>query len=673
MKKITIFLLLFWCGGFGFSRKIKQKPTTILREKLNLDNELSMMFRSCSVHIVLNEILKKTRSGFKIDSYELTPFSFPVIISNYLYTLGTKIDIDYFMSCNDNTAPIVANQEFKFLVPPNPKIQCFAMVHITPKACKFASVFDYRIQEAKANDGSIIGDETASFSLRPEFKIFKSGLIIIHVEMHDSDLHHGGIDYSESPLFLMESLFEEQGYSAAAPTMFRFQIKFSDIMKSYVVNNTMAMVCWENYPTDKLNRPLRYISYGEEGGYAIMRVYPKLMISRVFQSFHLTSNISWQYFETLHSKCNGGVRLGKAHQLGNMYRKTGQIRGWRGDDILFHASVLHSLSINLTSDSEMGKRFFGYMTMTTTEPMTEVYFNTFNHAVHFITCAPTQTPGFLSIIGYISAFDIATWLMLMISGLGSGLLLHRVMWKKQEVLKSDWYPVSFVFNVLLGQATKYIRMEKWIGGCWILVGVVISFFYQGENINRLTAPILPKSMDTFDELLKSNLTIDSVHSSLALIQEIKMGPRNLERTHGSGGRADFYKLFEETMSEKVGDLMLFLQLYFVKHSNMTMGQVRKTFESRIEIPHTFFDFMKILEPNYYFGKVSKRTQNVFVDTRGNIQAMEGRLKLGGIDQETIVVSKSNYGFMYDSLEIRGYLGHRNLFGLSCIPCSIQAW
>ncbi|CAL8143379.1 unnamed protein product [Orchesella dallaii] len=657
----------------------KWKPTTIFRETLMLDNEISMMFRSCSVHIVLNEIVKEKNNSFQIDSYELSPFTFPVIISKYLYVLRRDKSFEYFMRCGDYIAPIVArNQEFKFWVPPNPRMQCFAMVHIVPKACKIWThaqlemeyrdgliayedyrvpdtillpVFDHRIQKALAATKKPKGDRNVGVNSGPEFKVFKSGLIIIQVEMRDSDSYHDGIDYTESPLFLMEFLFERYGYSAAAPTMFLFKIGFSEIMKSYVVSKTLAMVCWENYPPDWVKRPGQKVRV--DGDFIIFRERPELTVTRVFQRFLTTSNTLWQYFESLHSKCGGGVNLQTAHMLKNVYIKTGQIRKWKGDDNLFHASVIQSLCINLTAQAEMGKRYFIFASKATTDPITEAFFNTFNHAVHFITCAPTQTPGFLSILGYMSAFDIPTWLMLMISGLGSGLLLHRLMWKKQKVLKSDWYPVSFVFNVLLAQGTKYIHVDKWIGGCWILVGVVITFFYQGENINRLTAPILPKRIETFDELLRSNLTIDSSHSSMDGLRELQTMPAEYEKIIGPGHSEYLFRLFESTMSEHYGDHILFLKLYYVKNSNMTMKQVRKKLKNRITVPRTFFEFMKELDPNYNFEKVSNCGQNVLVDTLGNIQAIEGRLRLGGVDPENIVVSKTNYGVTYENWLING--------------------
>ncbi|CAL8143378.1 unnamed protein product [Orchesella dallaii] len=677
MKKTTITLLLLLCDNFGISRK--GKPTTIFRETLMLDKEISNLFRSCSVHIILNEIVKEDENSLQIDSYELSPFTFPVIISKYQYVLGRDRRIEYFMRCGEYTAPIEAkNQEFKFWAPPNPRMQCFAMVHIAPKACKIWTyaqygieyrdglrkyqdygvpdtillpVFDHRIQKAVAATKKPIGDPEIRLRFGPNFKVFKSGLIIIQVEKHDSDSYRDGIDYSESALFLMEYLFEQYGYSAAAPTMFLFKIRFSEIMKSYVVSKTLAMVCWENYPPDWVKRPGRKI--GVDGNFIILRERPDFTVTRVFQSFLTTPNTPWQYFESLHSKCDGGVNLQTAFMLKNAFINTGQIRNWKGDDSLFHASVIQSLSINLTAQAEMGKRFFIFGSLTSTEPITETFFNTFNHAVHFITCAPTKTPGFLSIFGYMSAFDIPTWLMLMISGLGSGLLLHRLMWKKQKVLKSDWYPVSFVFNVLLAQGTKYIHMDRWIGGCWILVGVVITFFYQGENINRLTAPILPKSIENFDELLKSNLTIDSAHSSMDALRHLETMPAVYESLRGYQRREYLYRLFEITMLEKVGDLILFLKLYYVKNSNMTMREVRKKLENRITVPDTILEFMKELDPNYNFGKVSNCSQNVLVDTLGNIQAIEGRLRLGGVDQENIVVSKTNYGSMYDSLAFQG--------------------
>ncbi|CAL8129394.1 unnamed protein product [Orchesella dallaii] len=633
MTKLTIIPLFFLCGGFGNPKEI---PTTFLRETLTLDNKLSM-FRSCSVEIVLNEILEVTSTGFRVDSYELSPFSYPIIISNYQYALVTDIRFESFMRCGEYYAPIFKNQEFKFVAPPNSRMNCFAMVHIAPKACKtwthaqtefefregfvmhrtyevpetfLLTVFDHRIQKAlaAAKKDQTKGDSTVDMNVNPPFKINKSGLILIHVEMYDSELDHTKIDYSESALFMMENVFQKIGYNVAAPTI-----------------------------------------PGRDKGAYILRIRPELTVKRLFQSFLATPNTSWQSFIVLHAKCMGGVRFRNMEFEDN----AGEIRKWKGEDRMIHSAVVHSIFLNVTTSATMAKRHFDFLTFTTTEPITEVFFNTFNHAVHFITCASTETPGILSIVGYISAFDMPTWLMLLGGGLASGLLLHKFMLMRQKVLKSDWYSVSFVYNIILAQGTKFIHFEKWIGGSWIIVGVVITFFYQGENINRLTAPILPKRMQTFDELLNSNLTIDSVHSSMILIRMLNELTDSYRKQGHPEQVEGFYQMFEKSLSETVGDLMLFLQIYYVKHTNMTMNQIRKKLQNRMLVPHTFHEFIKELDSDYHFGKISKCGQNVLVATLGNIKELEGRLRLGGTDQENIVVSKTNFGFTYDSWTFEG--------------------
>jgi len=35
--------------------------------------------------------------------------------------------------------------------------------------------------------------------------------------------------------------------------------------------------------------------------------------------------------------------------------------------------------------------------------------------IHFVTCAPKQHRGYLSLLGYISAFDLTTWLLILVT------------------------------------------------------------------------------------------------------------------------------------------------------------------------------------------------------------------------------------------------------------------
>jgi len=70
-------------------------------------------------------------------------------------------------------------------------------------------------------------------------------------------------------------------------------------------------------------------------------------------------------------------------------------------------------------------------------------------SIHFITCAPIKHQSYLSLLGYISAFDCTTWILVFFL-----LVLSCLLWN-YICLKSQKSPIEIAFFVyiLLGQST----------------------------------------------------------------------------------------------------------------------------------------------------------------------------------------------------------------------------
>jgi len=44
-------------------------------------------------------------------------------------------------------------------------------------------------------------------------------------------------------------------------------------------------------------------------------------------------------------------------------------------------------------------------------------------------------------------------------------------------------------------------------GAWLFAAIVISFYYEADNVEKNTVPFKPKQVDTFESLIKENFTI----------------------------------------------------------------------------------------------------------------------------------------------------------------------
>jgi len=122
----------------------------------------------------------------------------------------------------------------------------------------------------------------------------------------------------------------------------------------------------------------------------------------------------------------------------------------------------------------------------------KIFFTNKHKQLHFVTCAPVESSGWLSLSGYVSAFDNYVWLMIIWTAALSGIAIHLYEHLEQFVLKSGgemqnigtenlYQNLTFVFNVLIAQGAPIVSKHKLICGAWIMVGIVLTYGYQGKN------------------------------------------------------------------------------------------------------------------------------------------------------------------------------------------------
>jgi len=138
-----------------------------------------------------------------------------------------------------------------------------------------------------------------------------------------------------------------------------------------------------------------------------------------------------------------------------------------------------------------------------------VYVHHNTQPLKFITCVPLEKPGVLSLLGYGSSFDLATWCTLVIMGIISRILIQVGFEKNSGKSTKDvlWQIGTYIYHTLLGMESPQLNRARWLSGAWLFAGIILSFYYKGDNIDKIISPVLPKRLETFGELLHENFSI----------------------------------------------------------------------------------------------------------------------------------------------------------------------
>lgn len=132
--------------------------------------------------------------------------------------------------------------------------------------------------------------------------------------------------------------------------------------------------------------------------------------------------------------------------------------------------------------------------------------------LQFISCAGVQ-PGSLSLIGYFSAFQPTVWTCLASAILGTVIILLFITEKISllTIVSSLLYPVTVLLeqgaNVSITASSARKVHVSFLSACWIVIGIVISNAYKGQNITDLCSPVQPVPLKYFRQLVQLNFTL----------------------------------------------------------------------------------------------------------------------------------------------------------------------
>ncbi|CAL8146910.1 unnamed protein product [Orchesella dallaii] len=135
----------------------------------------------------------------------------------------------------------------------------------------------------------------------------------------------------------------------------------------------------------------------------------------------------------------------------------------------------------------------------------------FQQGYHFVTCAQPYVDKTWKFIILLQAFDHATWFIILISCIVSGIVVLLILRYKKDkyALLNPTATITFAFNLLLDHHSLVMNKCKWIGGPWLLIVIVLIGGYEGLTIGRITSPDPLRKFDDFQQLVQKRFKIYS--------------------------------------------------------------------------------------------------------------------------------------------------------------------
>ncbi|CAL8135919.1 unnamed protein product [Orchesella dallaii] len=628
-RVLLVFILEVICGIQKFSALLAQSV-----DRLDLNSQLEI-FKKCSVNVVVNHAELYKKDEF-IGSYEIVPYNFPVILSFIRYN-STKKKRGKGLYCDNKKMKLVPNQGFHFYAPPAPKSYCFVQVYIAPKTCQkvwrpkvgtipvsrkvihllFPDSFLNPIFDLRTNMTEEYADA---------FRLEKGNLLFIYVQRKPYECP----EYAECIFPLVDFLWTypyENSVNGVLPTKIIFEVERSSKEGFGIVT---TLLFW--------NAP-ELVTYS-----------------------NLKGTTSWKQLEAYRSKCRQNVLVTMLKHTtvttDQLYLSdlTNQIKA-ANDSIQVEPFLVQLLCTNCTIISNMESQvsdlriFPTFDLLVSPFPQTQFSVTTDSNHVHFVTCSLTEKEGYLSLLGYVSAFDGRTWITGFVASVISGRLWYRyakLPTSKVNRNRDKWFQAFFVYNVLLAQGTSAISKMRWITGSWIITGIVLTYFYQGDNINRLMAPLSKSKLESFDEMLAENLTIYSPFVNIAEYEA------ELNKFISLGGNGI---ISEESMANNSYDFAelntVFGVLFYIKNVRISYKEVISILSRITQTPHSLLEIIPTLDFDYFVNKVSKCDKHAYVDTLDKVERMKLQLKKHGIGGKRTTVSNHAYGQMINDWKFRG--------------------
>lgn len=264
--------------------------------------------------------------------------------------------------------------------------------------------------------------------------------------------------------------------------------------------------------------------------------------------------------------------------------------------------------------------------------------------VYFVSCHIQQEFRTFSISVLFSSFEFGTWMFLGICAGISGVTLccyNPTRTKHCKHVRADiWERFTFPFYLLMSQESKALSICKPVALPWLLLGMVLTCTYQGDNIMEFTKPLQMKSFRKFSQILEANFTIFQpnigTHSAKLLkkLEAIDNSSLNLPpqpQTLAYGMLFDAYNI--EVLS--------------VDGVDVDVSKRKTQLTKQLQYPGTMREMFKMSERNYFVARLKRCKSVAYIDTLENLLGFYNMLYRGGdLDSRFLYLSDESFEKVY---------------------------
>jgi len=313
----------------------------------------------------------------------------------------------------------------------------------------------------------------------------------------------------------------------APPTKFSMQIIYKSKEQEYTVSKTMLHTC--SNIVQLYNEGVADCKFKSEPSscHQKMRLaHPKNLPETM--EFDAREELSWEIFEPLKiSACPNQIISYTItdNEYDEPYdaAKYGYLKNWKFKnkplEPIFIAMICPNCTILVTDPKAI--KIYDMATLIVSRMLETKYLyqSTKIDAIVMVTCAPAKPQNLLSLIGYVSAFNFDTWLMFLLALVVTMTACTLGINETPKQIISNYLNAAFTFfAILLRQGISNV-MSKWIIGAWLMAAIIIGFYYEGDNVEKMTVPLIPERVDTFEKMFEENFTAYTSHPMEIIVRK----------------------------------------------------------------------------------------------------------------------------------------------------------